>query len=817
MNKKLKLLLAMLTVTTALGVASACSDSSSSSSEPTSSSSSPAPQKEKYEVKFVNDDNTLLSNEKVEEGVIPEAPANPTKTEDTWYTYAFKGWDKELTAVEDDVIYKATYTATKKTHTVVFKVDGEEVASKTYDVDTAKDSITPDVSAYDTVADQDVAWEEFELDGVANKVVNAVRTDTQYTIAFTHPRTGMSVLAPMTYTVQGKDSFVFPEIPAEFETVGYTTVWSIMDDNAYRPVTKADLVSNGITVSPIATANTYKVTFNANGGTATDDEENFVYDSEYTLPTATPAKGYQEFLGWYDEENNLVESGEAWNIAKNVTLTAKYSAGITFNTMTSVPSYFTAADTTASLSITDLNGNKVLEIKSNGGSPGMDVTRDALAVFFEDSNVDYIAFDAKTGVSKTDNFRRHTWRSNNGGEYVNVKYDADNEHTGINCDAWKTFFFSRADYNHWLDEGTTKNRIIATGGITSGDSIYIDNIRPATQAEYKASWYSFESASVRTNNGNQPLFYMGTESGWQLGISNIDSTTAKFTNEIVSDGMRAFTFKKKAGESQIILNHTADPTMETEMRNAGYISYDLYVPEDSNASAVRDNGSGVYEPLKQGWNTLYAKVDGTDNTVCVFWDSTASTYVLDNIRLLTAEEYNTEMLSFEGKAGVVRDSLLSDHTTYVYTPRDVLEGRWTLSVGEGKDSQGNYTCTITDPRFDTEIVKDGKQSFAFNKTNGYISLSLNTGGEMYALLKKGFTFWIYSTVGINGTSTSNFINGANNKFNGGDGVNITAGQWTQVTVTENDINGSGRFLIIQGSTAGTYYLDGFTPLPADAE
>ena len=205
--------------------------------------------------------------------------------------------------------------------------------------------------------------------------------------------------------------------------------------------------------------------------------------------------------------------------------------------------------------------------------------------------------------------------------------------------------------------------------------MYIDNIRGVTAEGKTQDWYSFEYGGLRTNNGNQPLHYDHVDAGsWQLGFSNIDSTTATFTSEIVSEGNRAYTFTKKAGTTKMVFNHTADPTRETEMRNAGYIAYDLYVPEGSNASAVQDNSSGGYATLKQGWNTLYAKVDATDNSVCTFWDSTASTYVVDNIRFVTEEEYNTEMLSFEGKAGVLRDSTSdAKPTVYIYTPRDGLQ------------------------------------------------------------------------------------------------------------------------------------------------
>ena len=453
----------------------------------------------------------------------------------------------------------------------------------------------------------------------------------------------------------------------------------------------------------------------------------------------------------------------------------------------------------------------------------MFITVAALADFFADPTIEYFAFDVMTDADRTtlsDNLYNVTYHDYRTGAGKWTRYENGNhKYSCIPSDAFKTYYFPRAVYQSWVDNNLTDARFILAGPLAKvygGDSFYIDNLRGATAEEYANSHYSFERGNVRTDNGNDVIFYSGNENGWDLNISNLYATTAKFTNTITSDGGRAFTFQKRAGTTVIVLNHTTDTAMEKALREGVYIAYDLYVPEGSNASAVKDNASGVYATLKQGWNTIYAKVDATDNSVCAFWDSTESTYVIDNIRFVTEEEYNTEMLSFEGKAGVLRDSTSdAKSTVYIYTPRDMLANRWTIvAQGDG--------CMLSNQRYDTEIVKDGKQSFAFHKANNYMSMSLNTSGEMYALLKNGFTFWVYADLDeqamINGVDTGNFGNGANGKFNGGAGIKINAREWTQVVVTEDDINASGRFLIIQGSTAGTYYLDGFEPLPAaDAE
>ena len=79
-----------------------------------------------YKVTFKNGEE-VLKEEQVEYGTVPTAPeTNPTKAADAQYTYTFKGWDKEITAVTGEVVYNAEFTETLNTYKVTFK-NGEEV------------------------------------------------------------------------------------------------------------------------------------------------------------------------------------------------------------------------------------------------------------------------------------------------------------------------------------------------------------------------------------------------------------------------------------------------------------------------------------------------------------------------------------------------------------------------------------------------------------------------------------------------------------------------------------------------------------------
>ena len=64
----------------------------------------------KYNVKFVNYDNSLILEETYDYGQMPSFNSNtPIKEKTELYSYVFKGWDKQFDIVTKDVTYKAVY------------------------------------------------------------------------------------------------------------------------------------------------------------------------------------------------------------------------------------------------------------------------------------------------------------------------------------------------------------------------------------------------------------------------------------------------------------------------------------------------------------------------------------------------------------------------------------------------------------------------------------------------------------------------------------------------------------------------------------
>ena len=89
-------------------------------------------------------------------------------------------------------------------------------------------------------------------------------------------------------------------------------------------------IAADITLEAWWNANTYTITYNANGGTVTGTTQSVTYDGTYTLRTPTRT-GY-EFLGWYNG-GSKVENGK-WTSTQGITLKAEWKANtytVTFN------------------------------------------------------------------------------------------------------------------------------------------------------------------------------------------------------------------------------------------------------------------------------------------------------------------------------------------------------------------------------------------------------------------------------------------------------------------------------------------------------
>mgnify|MGYP002770963683 CR=1 FL=1 len=204
------------------------------------------------------------------------------------------------------------YTWTKDKYTITFDPDGGgEIAPITAQPGDAITLPTPVRPGY-TFAGWYNGEEKFEATTMPTQslTLKAHWTISQYTITF--DTDGGSEIAPITQDYG--TTIIAPAAPTK---TGYTF-------GGWDKEIPETMPAENVTVKATWTANTYMVSFDANGGSCTPTSKSVTYASTYgDLPTPT-REGYT-FTGWYDGETK-VEDTTTYQTAGDKTLTARWSA-----------------------------------------------------------------------------------------------------------------------------------------------------------------------------------------------------------------------------------------------------------------------------------------------------------------------------------------------------------------------------------------------------------------------------------------------------------------------------------------------------------
>ena len=265
-----------------------------------------------YNVVFDTNGGTAVTMQAIEEGGKVIAPDSPTKD-----GYTFISWDYEFeNAVMSDIVIKAEWAA--NTYEITYEANGGSVANNTQTVNYGSSYTleTPTRKGY-TFA----GWYEGETryyggtwDSSQNVTLKAKWNIDTYSISYVN--NGGTHSNPVTYTVEDEIELAAPT------KTGYTFLgWTY--DGQTTPVLNVK-ISKGSTANKKYTANwsvnTYEITYDANGGSVTNNKQTVSYDSSYTLET--PTKTGYTFAGWYEGETRYY--GGTWRKLNNVTLKAKW-------------------------------------------------------------------------------------------------------------------------------------------------------------------------------------------------------------------------------------------------------------------------------------------------------------------------------------------------------------------------------------------------------------------------------------------------------------------------------------------------------------
>lgn len=280
-----------------------------------------------YTVKWVNWNDEELFSEKVENGAVPiYKGSGPTKIADAQYTYAFSGWEPEVTAVVNGgATYKAAYTSTLNKYTVTWKNHDGTVLETDSDVPygtTPKyDGTTPTKTSSNLgEAFYFSGWEP-AVSAVEGDVAYTAKFDTKSVPALTFNSNGGSAVASQYFAEEGQVS-VEPTAPTR---EGYRF------DGWYTDGACTTKFSFGASVTVNTTVyakwvQQVTVAFDSNGGTSVDPQA-FDINAKATKPSDPTREGYR-FDHWCvnDECSNAGSCGDAFSFDLSVTADATVHA-----------------------------------------------------------------------------------------------------------------------------------------------------------------------------------------------------------------------------------------------------------------------------------------------------------------------------------------------------------------------------------------------------------------------------------------------------------------------------------------------------------
>ncbi len=250
--------------------------------------------KNKYLITFRNDDGTVLKSEEVEYGMLPIAPATPTKESTAQYNYEFAGWTPTITIVTQAATYTATYNSSVREYLVTFLNDDNSIIS----MQSCKYGSYPTIPS--TPTKQATAEFSYTFAGWTPNIV-AVSGDATYKATFNATRNS--------YTITWQDEngalidqtmVEYGQIPAHADPVKLNTAEYTYTFAGWTPAVVVVTGNATYRATFTATKNSYTITWQDENGSLIDQTT-----VEYgVVPThAEPTKEATEeytytFTGW---------------------------------------------------------------------------------------------------------------------------------------------------------------------------------------------------------------------------------------------------------------------------------------------------------------------------------------------------------------------------------------------------------------------------------------------------------------------------------------------------------------------------------------
>ena len=283
-----------------------------------------------YKVTWLDEDGSLLREDTVKYGEMPEYGENPTKAATDEYTYTFDKWTPELEAVTKDATYQASYKAEKNSYKVTWLDEDGSLLRE----DTVKYGEMPEYGENPTKAATDEYTYTFDK---WTPELEVVTKDATYQATYTKEANSYT----LTYNLDGGEwendtTYTYPKkynegvkVKADPTKEGYTFVdWTSEEVEVVNG--KFTMPAKNVTLTAKWEANIYKVTYDLDGGEWTETTNEFPYEYKATVEvvkTVPTREGYK-FSGWRSEEVTI--ENDAFTMpAKDVVLKAVWEANPT--------------------------------------------------------------------------------------------------------------------------------------------------------------------------------------------------------------------------------------------------------------------------------------------------------------------------------------------------------------------------------------------------------------------------------------------------------------------------------------------------------
>ncbi len=284
--------------------------------------------KNKYTIKFVNYDGTILKSGELEYGKTPYySGTTPSKTGTAKFSYTFNGWTPSIIAVVGDATYTATFTETINKYTIKFvNYDGTTLQSGKIEYGQmpsySKTNPTRAKTAKYTYTFN--GWTPSIVAVVGDVTYTATYTETinKYIIKFVNYDGTILQSGELEY---GKTPLYSKSTPTRAKTAEYTYIFS-----SWTPSIVAVVGDATYTATFSAVKNKYTITFYSEDGLIELGKSTVNYGSSATYTGATPTKTATaeysySFSYWVTSPGGSVKDGLT-NVVMDRNVYAKFTA-----------------------------------------------------------------------------------------------------------------------------------------------------------------------------------------------------------------------------------------------------------------------------------------------------------------------------------------------------------------------------------------------------------------------------------------------------------------------------------------------------------